>query len=788
MAKNFIVTIFLLFSLSIRAQDFTDLWEGHFSYFDINSISQGNNKIYAASENAIFSYDVQTNEIETITTVNGLSGETISTIYYSEGFQVLLIGYETGLIELYSEQDKNILSVVDILEKETISPALKKINHFNENNGLIYISADFGISVFDLDLLQFGDSFFIGDGGAQIQINQTEIFGNNIYAACGSNSGLRRASLSNPNLIDFQQWSTISNGNNFVAVEGTIEDLYALQSNGVLHEIINEALAPVFTYSSLPKDIRSVDGRFLVTLSNDVFIYDSTFNLQGNIGTSNTSETEFTSTTVSSEDVYISTTGAGLFKTRIGSTEPPEEIKPDGPLSNNGFRIEAGDGQLWQTYGAYSQFYNPSPLNKRGISHLVDGIWENIPADSVLGAFELCDIAINPFNPSQVFIASFYSGLLELNDGVPTVLYDEFNSGLESIDLPNNTDTRVSAIKFDRNGVLWSMTSLVERPLKSFDPNTNNWQSFSFSDLIKEPITDENGFGDLDFTSNGIFFVASQSNGMIGYDVNTSTINNVFSEAQNLPSTNTTIVELDNNNQLWIGTDRGLRVLFNTSNFTTDPNPSVNTIVILDDGIGTELLSNQSITDIEVDGSNNKWVGTLDSGIFYFSPDGQETIYQFTNRNSPLPSNSVTDISIDPVSGVVYMSTEKGLVSFSSGGTAPEETLEDAYVYPNPVRPEYDILGFDDLNNINNGIKILGLTENVNVKITDIEGNLVAEAQSQINRRSSRTGYNFAIDGGSGIWNGKNLAGNIVSSGVYLIIISDLDSFESKILKVMIVR
>lgn len=128
------------------------------------------------------------------------------------------------------------------------------------------------------------------------------------------------------------------------------------------------------------------------------------------------------------------------------------------------------------------------------------------------------------------------------------------------------------------------------------------------------------------------------------------------------------------------------------------------------------------------------------------------------------------------------------MVSFSSGGTSPKDTLSDAFIYPNPVRPEYNILGFDDLNNINNGVKISGLTENVNVKITDIEGNLVAEAQSRVNQRSSSANYNFAIDGGTGVWNGKNLRGNVVASGVYLFLISDLDSFETRVLKLLIIR
>jgi hypothetical protein len=64
----------------------------------------------------------------------------------------------------------------------------------------------------------------------------------------------------------------------------------------------------------------------------------------------------------------------------------------------------------------------------------------------------------------------------------------------------------------------------------------------------------------------------------------------------------------------------------------------------------------------------------------------------------------------------------------------------------------------------------------------------VAEAQSRINQRTSRANYNFAIDGGTAIWNGKNLANNIVASGVYLILISDLDSLETKVLKLAIIR
>ena len=64
--------------------------------------------------------------------------------------------------------------------------------------------------------------------------------------------------------------------------------------------------------------------------------------------------------------------------------------------------------------------------------------------------------------------------------------------------------------------------------------------------------------------------------------------------------------------------------------------------------------------------------------------------------------------------------------------------------------------------------------------------NLVAEAQSNRNRRFN--GYNLEIDGGTAYWNGKNLSNNVVASGVYLVLLNDLDTLETKVLKLMVIR
>ena len=428
--------------------------------------------------------------------------------------------------------------------------------------------------------------------------------------------------------------------------------------------------------------------------------------------------------------IYIATSSFGVLTTLIGNTETYVEIKPNGPSENSIFRLNNNNGTIWATYGEYNEALNPFPLTSKGISIYSEENWRNIPFDSVLGARELNEISINPFNPNQVFICSFKDGLLELENFEPTFLFNQTNSGLESLVLPNNPDfvgIRISASEFDNNGLLWLMNSRVDRALKTYNPSTGNWQGYSFSDLIENPLNDEVGFFDLEIDNNGTKWIGSYSNGLLAYNENISNqpLRNINSAAQNVdPFTRFTALALDDRNQLWIGTTFGLKVLFNTSGFYNDPNPTLNNIVILEDGIPKELLEGQIITDIKVDGSNNKWIGTADSGVFYFSPDGQNTIYHFTTESSPLPSNTINDITVDSDNGVVYFATSRGLLSFKAGGSNPKETLDAAFVYPNPVRPEYNILGSNDLNDINKGIKISGLTENVNVKITDREGNL----------------------------------------------------------------
>jgi hypothetical protein len=782
MFRSLLVVVFFLFPLFHFSQDYSALWEGHYSYNEIKDVSQGTNTIYAAADNAVFILDTQTNEINEITTVNGISGESISAIYYSEGYELLVIGYENGLLEIVFDNDSEILTVVDIIDKPTISPSDKKINHIGSYQNNIYLSTNYGISVFNLEKLEFGDTYFIGNGGSQIPVTQTTVFEDYIYASCLGGNGIKRAPVSSTDLIDFQNWESVSTGN-WQSIEANENNLYAINNNSKIYQIIGNSITELFTYSSLPLDLRAVNSNLVVTTTNTVFVYDSNFNVINQVPVNTEFPTKYTCATVNSDYVFIGTTDFGVLKTEINEALNFEEIHPEGPLYNTPFSIEAEPNGVWVTFGGYSLFYVPFS-RRRGFSHLSNDGWINVSYQEAFQARDLNGVAINPLNTNQVFISSFHNGLVEVNDNIPTMLYDQTNSGLESLVVPNNpsvVSVRVLNPLFDDNGILWTLSTLIDKPLKSFNPANNQWRSYDFTDVIVDGFTGGNlGYADMVIGNDQTKWIASYKFGVIGFNENGNNplIKSISKNEENMPTELATAVALDNRNQLWIGTFRGLRVLYNTSGFFTDDDVTVDEIIIEEDGIAKELLFEQYVTDIEVDGSNNKWIGTSDSGLFYLSSDGQNTIYHFTKDNSPLPSNSISDVSLDKTNGVVYIATSKGLLSFNSGGSSTTEDLASAYAYPNPVRPDFNI--------VDEKIKIKDISENINIKITDIEGNLVAEAQSRINLR--HRGYNLEIDGGTAYWNGKNLANNSVASGVYLIMLSDLDTFQTKVLKLMVVR
>lgn len=782
---RFKIVICLLFWFSITAvyaQDYSSNWKGHFCYLDIQDLDESEDKLYAAATNAVFTYDFNSKEINTISTVNGLSGEDISALLYIENKSLVVIGYNDGLVQIFDEVEEEVISVVDILEKPTILSANKKINHFHQEDDLLYISTGFGISVFDLDRLEFNDTYFIGSNNSQINVNQSVVSEGFLYAA--SDFGIFRGDLSKPNLIDANEWENI-NSNNCIGVQDVGGNLYAALSNKDILEIVNGATV---VKTSMPQAIfgfKSSSDQLVVTTLRGVSVFSSGLNQTVNIDVNPSEYSNLrTATIANNNEIYIGTKsttsneGLGVLKTTFSDPSAFEEIHPNGPLKNRFFKLDVNGSQLWGTHGGHNEILNfvNSKYRRIGLSHLENEQWDNIKykrlSDMTPNPTSAAGVVINPLNPNQVFVTIYGRGLLEITDKEVTSFFNGNNSTLSPFAA---SFSLTSTALFDDSGDLWVMNGRVDRPLNIF--SNNNWISERIP-IIPSP-QDENGFYEAVFDRDDNLFIGSYRFGLIGLkrDGSNSVYKYINDEEDGMPSQIVNTLAIDQNNQLWFGTDRGLRVIYNTSEFI-EGEPKAENIIIKDGGEARELFFQLFISDIKVDGSNNKWVGTISSGLYYVSSDGQETVFHFTKDNSPLPSNDILDIAIDEENGIVYIATEKGMVSFQSGATKPEESLENAFAFPNPVRPGFDLL--------EEKLKIRNLSDNVNIKILDIEGNLVAEAASRTNLRFKNN--NLEVDGGTAFWNGKNLAGVNAASGVYLVMLNDLDTFETKVLKVMLVR
>ena len=205
---TFFVIQFILCIAFSQAQN--KLWQGYFSYNKIKDVSESAERVFAGTENAYFYQNVFSNDVKTFNSVDGLKVQTVSAIFHSSTTNLTFIGNENGLL-LIVKADGTILQKRGILEEVPVSPTQKRINHFYEYDNKVYISTDYGISVFKLSTLEFGDSFFIGNGGVYEKVYQTTVYNNQIYAATQS-FGIKKALTTNPFLVDFNQWTTFDSG------------------------------------------------------------------------------------------------------------------------------------------------------------------------------------------------------------------------------------------------------------------------------------------------------------------------------------------------------------------------------------------------------------------------------------------------------------------------------------------------------------------------------------------------------------------------------------------------
>lgn len=762
MKKSIYILVFFISHL-LFSQQTNQLWKGYFSYNEIVDVESATGKVFAGTQNLIFSKALNTSDLTIYNSVTGFKPESITTIHHSDAFNKTIAGNSNGLI-LIVNGDGSISSKVDIIEDVPVPPNKKKINDFYEHNGRLYIATDYGISVLDLATSEFVITYFIGTSGEETEVLQTTVLGDEIYAAT-RNFGIRKGNLTNPNLYDFSQWQTFDGGF-WVGIVTFNNQIVATNTNARTYRYSGLAFQEVLNHFQPGLKLKTNGTELILTTQNHVYVLNETFSQVVNITNIPDYTANFTSATVVGDAIFIGTEKDGLFSTSLSNPTVFENMSPNGPLQNYTFRVKKGPNKLWVVHGNYDQTLNPYPLDDLGISiYNSENGWNVKPYEDLLEAKSLSDIAINPKKPNEVYVTSYFSGMLKFQGDAVSLLNNTNTgpNGLESLVVggnPGYVDIRINSPAFDKEGNLWVTNAYVNKGIKVLRAN-GQWQSYDLFGIIPNIATGR--YNAMAIDKNSTKWIAAYNDGVVAFNEN---YNNKFIVINvnnaNLPSEVVNCLAIDNRNQMWIGTRLGLRVLSSVDRFISESELQVSPIIIQEGDLAQELFYQQPILDIAVDGANRKWVSIADGGVFLVSANGQQTIHQFTKKNSPLPSDNINDIEIDGVSGEVFFATDKGMVSFLGTSTKPSSDLANVYVYPNPVRPEFS-----------GTVKISGLTDKAIVKITDIEGNLVHETTTS---------------GGTIEWDTKAFGKHKVASGVYMIFVSSEDGTDTTVKKVMIIR
>ena len=745
-------------------------WRDHFPYQNLLAVAQGGDQIYAASSTAMFRYGITTGEITNLNKTNALNDVGIQGLAWNEALATMVVYYLNGNIDLL--KNNTSVNIGDIKRSSVIGD--KGIYNVYMDGTIAYLACGFGIVVLDLANEEIRETWFIGPSGSKVQVNAITMTPDSIYAATAS--GLFVANRFSSNLASFTNWhKRVDMGT--ALDDGPFSEVVRFGDRLLLSVVIpgtggdtllvlgqdNTWSRETSSFGQVIKDMTvTADGQYVV-LSHitDIRVLDQQLNLQTLIYSINGKFTKPQQAIRDAEGlVWIADAEQGLI--RAQNTEVGSSIVPNGPKTASAWRMAADNGTLYVATGAVSGIWD-SRFQKDGIHMRKNGQWSTMDRSNStlldLGANEfggsvndpIC-VAIDPKDPAHAFVGSWDEGLIEIRDGAPVQIYNPTNSALSEDVNPYQGALFVSGLDYDDAGNLWITNARCNDPVVVLT-NTGEWLHFSPGNLLGNNLL----LGDMVAAQNGYkWMVRPRGFGILVYN-NGNTIAdtgddqykllNAQTGTGGLPTNDVYCLAEDLDGQMWVGTAQGVAIFYSPDAIFNGDDYDAQQILIEQDGNVQILLETESVISIAVDGANRKWIGTQGSGVYLISADGRDQIHHFTDVNSPLPSNTITNIAIDGSTGEVYMATESGIMSYRSDATTGENDNTCATVFPNPVRETYT-----------GPIAITGLVRTSEVKITDVSGNLV---------------YRTTSTGGQAIWNGNDMNGNRASTGVYLVFVSD---------------
>lgn len=781
MKKGLLTIMGLILTLGLHGQVAIGQFRSHIPLHRFHSVAVDDQYAYAATHSGIMMLEKSTlndqkPDITSWSKVDGLSDVDIALIAYDKLSKTLIISYDNGNLDLV--RDDKLYNVNDIKNKQLTGS--KKPIHIRIYDNHAYLVFNFGIVIVNLDNLLIEDSWFLKSNDTLLTARDMAVSDSRYYIS--TNRGIYSISRSNNIPSNFLAWqrentedadfdhiicfagSLYANRN---ADEGGKDTIYVCSQN--------EWMPTTRAYDNVVS-ITANDQEIAICNMYYVDVFDASFNhaFKATWYQDDNSYPFAKEAVLDGDMVWVADDGYGLiaanrtfFYTKMFTANGPFATSVKGMCSHDGILAtvpglaRSGSFTPAYQYPSLSWFshnrwqYNSSEFYHYDPAHLTT---------------DLINVIINPNNESEWYVASWGNGLFKCENQRVTEHYNAQNSIMDST---AEGKTFVSGLAFDKKGNLWFTNSQALKMLKMIEPD-GTWHDYNITyGMITTPVgvvaehllVDSRGYKWVTFprddNTNTYHLIVFNDNGTYDNPGDDQFMRIDMNRAARVNSSTVYCIAEDLDGEIWIGTDKGVKVIYYPSK-VFDGTALPNNILLEQDGYVSVLFEYEEITAIAVDGANRKWIGTNKAGVFLMSENGQEQLLHFTAEDHPLFSNQINSITIDHLTGEVFFGTTKGLVSYRGTATKGAEAYEDLLVYPNPVRHDYDGM-----------VAVKGLKNNSLCKITDASGKLVWQGYS---------------DGGQLVWNCKDHFGNRPATGVYFVMTSDEDGKEKIVTKFLFIH
>ncbi|MBI5021605.1 MAG: hypothetical protein HZB59_09225 [Ignavibacteriales bacterium] len=733
-------------------------WKSYTSKREVRAIaSRHSDIIWAATSGGMFSFRFSDSSYIEFTPTEGLRTLDLTAITLDKDDNIW-IGGADGYIQRYTPSTGEWINITDIFLDKDHGPS-KRINKFLIKGDTLFILSDIGVSFYSLSNLEFGDTFLrFGSSPNVISggVTGLEIYNDTIWIA--TRTGIASTYSSNPNPSAPDGWRIYNQSNGLAST--VINDLTQAAGNLIAATANGISRWTGSSWNTVPgtenKNILDITVDKLAD-ENDVQYFFITPQELWRVLNNNAvlRDTQFYVTLSSIESsVIIGTDKSGVL---IRNSSPSPErmwmnILPPGPFTNNFVSIVIDEsGTLWSATG---KTYGEGFMSYDGLK------WRsyNAATDSNLCSNDYYKVSLGKDNSK--WMSNWGCGVTVIDGNGSVQKTFNTTNGLPPT-LDNNLQyIVVGGVAVDQRGTTWITNRTAPDSTAVVLLKADSTLDYHVKRSMRSPLTifidiviDQN---DTKWFANTSRFDHEIAQGLFYYN-DKSVAPGISSgwgrmtSDDGLTSYQVWSLAVDNNGELWIGSDQGITIVFNPA----DPIRTVATY---------HPLREQIIQAILVDACNNKWVATK-QGVFVLSPDGTSILERYTTENTDrkLLDNDITSIAWNKSTGTMYLGTEKGLSTLSTPYLAPKAAFDELVFKPNPfIVPSTTPLTVD------------GLIYASSIKILTISGDLVKNVSCPCGR--------------VGFWDGTNESGEPVATGVYLVISYGEDGTKTAIGKLAVLH